>query len=141
MQFRPKRTEEPEINLIPLIDVLLMALIFLLLTTSFSNQSQLRLQLPSARSHSKLQVPTVRVTIDAQGQYFVAGKALLNTRESVLRQAMKDAAGSQGSPVVIIEADRRTPEGAVVEVMDVARQLGFVHLTFATQKASGSGTP
>jgi len=141
MQFRPKRTEEPEINLIPLIDVLLMALIFLLLTTSFSHEAQLRLRLPSAHSQSKTLQPTVRIAIDAQGQYYVGGKALLNTRESVLRQAMREAAGTQKEPVVIIEADRRTPNGAVVEVMDVARQLGFVHLTFATQKASGGSAP
>ena len=141
MQFRPKRTEEPEINLIPLIDVLLMALIFLLLTTSFSHEAQLRLRLPSVHSQSKTVQPTVRIAIDAQGQYYVGGKALLNTRESVLRQAMREAAGTQKDPVVIIEADRRTPNGAVVEVMDVARQLGFVHLTFATQKSSGGSAP
>ncbi|MDA8419728.1 MAG: biopolymer transporter ExbD [Pseudomonadota bacterium] len=141
MQFRPKRIEEPEINLIPLIDVLLMALIFLLLTTSFSREAQLRLDLPSAHSQSKMQPATLRVAIDAQGQYFVGGKALLNTTESVLRQAMAEAAAGQKHPVVIIEADRRTPEGAVVRVMDVARQLGFVHLTFATQKAAGGSPP
>lgn len=141
MQFRPKRIEEPEINLIPLIDVLLMALIFLLLTTSFSHEAQLRLQLPSAHTQSKPQQPALRVAIDAGGQYFVGGKALLNTSESVLRQAMAEAAGTQKNPVVIIEADRRTPNGAVVKVMDVARQLGFVHLTFATQKATGGSAP
>lgn len=141
MQFRPKRTEEPEINLIPLIDVLLMALIFLLLTTSFSHEAQLRLQLPSARTQSKTQQPSLRVAIDAQGQYFIGGKALLNTSESVLRQAMAEAAGTQKAPLVVIEADRRTPNGAVVKVMDVARQLGFVHLTFATQKAAGGSAP
>ncbi|MDA8363642.1 MAG: biopolymer transporter ExbD [Gammaproteobacteria bacterium] len=141
MQFRAKRTEEPEINLIPLIDVLLMTLIFLLMTTSFSKEAQLRLQLPSAHAQSKPQAATLRIVIDAGGQYFIGGKALLNTSESVLRQAMAEAAGAQKNPVVIIEADRRTPEGAVVEVMDVARQLGFVHLTFATQKASGGSTP
>jgi len=142
MRFRSKRTEEPEINLIPLIDVLLMTLIFLLVTTSFSREAQLRLQLPSAHSESKPEQPTLRITVDASGQYFVGGKQLLNTSPDVLRQAMAETAGSQKDPVVIIEADRRTPNGAVVEVMDVARQLGFVHLTFATQKAAdGGATP
>ena len=77
MKFQQSRNEEPEINLIPLIDVLLMALIFLLVTTSFSNQSQLRLQLPEAGSQSVPEEPTVRITIDAQGQYFVNNKQLL----------------------------------------------------------------
>ncbi|MHB8455125.1 MAG: ExbD/TolR family protein [Acidiferrobacterales bacterium] len=140
MRFRPKRVEEPEINLIPLIDVLLMTLIFLLVTTSFSREAQLRLQLPSAHSQSTPVQPTLRITIDASGQYFVGGKQLLNTSSDVLRQAMAAAAAGQKSPVVIIEADRRTPNGAVVEVMDVARQLGFLHLTFATQKAQDGGT-
>lgn len=140
MRFRPKRTEEPEINLIPLIDVLLMTLIFLLVTTSFSREAQLRVQLPSAHSESKPVNPTLRVTVDAGGNYFVGGRQLINTSPDVLRQAMAEAAAGQKDPVVIIEADRRTPNGAVVEVMDVARQLGFFHLTFATQKASDGGT-
>ena len=140
MKFRQSRSEEPEINLIPLIDVLLMALIFLLVTTSFSNQSQLRLQLPEAGSQSVTEEPTVRITIDAQGQYFVNNKQLLKDSAELLMQTVSAAAGNRKDPIIIISADRKTPHEAVIRVMDVARRLGFTHLTFATQQAAGEGS-
>ena len=118
MNFRPRFREEPEINLIPLIDVLLMALIFLLVTTSFSHEARLRLQLPEAGSDAKLENVTLRIAIDAYGQYF---------------QAMQQAVGGRKDPVIVIQADRKTPHEAVVRVMDSARRLGYNQLTFATQ--------
>jgi biopolymer transport protein ExbD len=139
MRFRPRRTEEPEINLIPLIDVLLMALIFLLVTTSFAKMAQLRLQLPEASSDAKVENSGLRISIDAQGQYFLNDRQLLQATPEVLRQAMLQAAGGRKDPVVVIQADRRTPHEAVIRVMDVARRLGFVHLTFATQQTPGDG--
>ena len=110
MKFQQSRNEEPEINLIPLIDVLLMALIFLLVTTSFSNQSQLRLQLPEAGSQSVPEEPTVRITIDAQGQYFVNNKQLLKDSAELLMQTVSAAAGNRKDPIIIISADRKTTE-------------------------------
>jgi len=137
VKFRSRFREEPEINLIPLIDVLLMTLIFLLVTTSFSREARLRLQLPEAVSESTLESATLRITIDAGGQYFINNKQLVNASSEVLRQAMQQAAGSQKDPVIVIQADRKTPHEAVIRVMDSARRLGFTHLTFAT-KAPGS---
>jgi biopolymer transport protein ExbD len=136
MKFRESRREEPEINLIPLIDVLLMTLIFLLVTTSFSNQSQLRLQLPEAGGPTSIEDVSVRVTIDAQGQYFIDNRQLLAGTSEQLVQAMEQAAGRRKDPVVVISADRKTPHEAVIRVMDAARRLGFNHLTFATQKTT-----
>ena len=78
MQFRPRRAEEPEINLIPLIDVLLMTLIFLLVTTSFSRVAQLRLQLPEAASETRIEDAGMRISIDAKGQYYINDRQLLN---------------------------------------------------------------
>lgn len=138
MNFRPSPDEEPEINLIPLIDVLLMALIFLIVTTSFSSESQLRIRLPEAAPEAKENLPSIRVTIDAKGQYYIGDQQLLNATPEVLRNAMLHAAGSMKDPLVIINADGRTPHEAVVRVMDVARRLGFTRLTFATQQPPGS---
>lgn len=140
MKFRESRREEPEINLIPLIDVLLMTLIFLLVTTSFSNQSQLRLQLPEAGGQTNIEDVSIRVAIDAQGQYFIGNRQLLAGTTEQLMQAMGQAAGSRKDPVVVISADRKTPHEAVIRVMDAARRLGFDHITFATQRADDPGT-
>jgi biopolymer transport protein ExbD len=133
MKFRPRSREEPEINLIPLIDVLLMTLIFLLVTTSFSHEARLRLQLPEAGTDTNIESSSLRVAIDASGQYFINNKQLLNASPEILRQAMLQAAAGRKDPVIVIQADRKTPHEAVVNVMEAARLLGFTHLTFATQ--------
>ncbi len=137
MQFRQRFREEPEINLIPLIDVLLMALIFLLVTTSFSRESRLRLQLPEAASANQLESASLRIAIDAYGQYFINNRQLLNASAETLRAAMQQAVGGRKDPVIVVQADRKTPHEAVVRVMDVSRRLGYTHLTFATQAPSG----
>jgi len=138
MNFRPRQNEEPEINLIPLIDVLLMTLIFLIVTTSFSNEAQLRVRLPEASAETRENLPSVRVTIDAKGQFYIGDQQLLNATPEVLRNALVRAAGSMKDPLIIVSADGQTPHEAVVRVMDSARRLGFTHLTFATQQASGN---
>ena len=136
MQFRQRFRDEPEINLIPLIDVLLMTLIFLLVTTSFSNEARLRLQLPEAASSTAMESATLRIAIDANGQYFIGNKQLLNASVETLRAAMQQGAGGRKDPVIVIQADRKTPHEAVIRVLDVSRRLGFTHITFATQSAS-----
>ena len=133
MNFRTRTREEPEINLIPLIDVLLMTLIFLLVTTSFSHEARLRLQLPEAASDAKIESATLRIAIDARGQYFINDKQLLNTSSEALRTAMQQAIGGKKDPVIVIQADRKTPHEAVIRVMEASRRLGYTHLTFATQ--------
>jgi len=133
MQFRPRFREEPEINLIPLIDVLLMALIFLLVTTSFSKEARLQLKLPEAGVETRVQPTSLRIAIDARGQYFINNRQLLNNSIDTLRVAMQQSAGGRKDPVVVIQADKMTPHEAVIRVMEAARQLGFTHLTFATQ--------
>lgn len=139
MKFRPRRTEEPEINLIPLIDVLLMTLIFLLVTTSFSDSARLNLQLPQAASAEKRDDAGLRVGIDAAGNYFLNQKQLAGNSPQALRAALRDAAGSEVDPIVIIQADRRTPHEAVIRVLDAAQRLNFTHVTFATQSAGQGG--
>ena len=136
MKFRARTREEPEINLIPLIDVLLMTLIFLLVTTSFSREARLQLQLPEAVSDAKIESAHLRIAIDVRGQYFINDKQLLNSSVETVRAAMHQAAGGRKDPVIVIQADRQTPHEAVIRIMDVARRLGYTHLTFATQASS-----
>lgn len=131
---------DPELNFIPLIDVLLMTLIFLVVTTSFSREAQLRIKLPEASAETSVDAGALRVAIDAKGQYYVNGSQLLNTNTAVLRRAMQNAAGNNKDPVVVLYADAKTPHEAVVRAMDVARRLGFTHLTFATQPSEGQGS-
>jgi len=137
MQFRRFRStddDEPELNLIPLIDVLLMTLIFLLVTTSFSKEAHLNVRLPEAAADVKENRPSLRVTIDAKGQYFIDNQQLLNNSPETLRMAMGRAAAQMKDPLIVIHADAKTPHEAVVRVMDSARRLGLTHLTFATQQ-------
>lgn len=141
MQFRRDRHEEPELNLVPMIDVLLMTLIFLVMTTSFSKETQLSIKLPESSATAHVDQAALRVTIDAQGQYYVNDTQLLNDSPDVLRRAMAQAAGNQKDPVVVIYADGKTPHAAVVQAMDAARRLGFTHLTFATQPPPAPRAP
>jgi biopolymer transport protein ExbD len=141
MNFRPSEEDEPEINLIPLIDVLLMTLIFLIVTTSFSKEAQLRVRLPEAGAETKVDQRAMRITIDAKGQYFVNDRQLLNTSAETLRTAMAQAAGRNKDPQVVIHADGKAPHESVVRVMDTARRLGFIRLSFATQQPQGASAP
>ena len=139
MNFRQRRTEEPEINLIPFIDVLLVVLIFLMLTTTYSKFTQIELTLPVAdaekqRDHAK----EVIVSVAADGRYAVNKTATdgksLDTLASALQSAAKAGAGS----VLIISADAAAPHQSVVTVMEAARRVGLTQITFATQ-SSASG--
>ncbi len=135
MNFRPGGDDdEPEINLIPLIDVLVLTLIFLLVTTSFSKEAQLNVRLPQAVSEDKPEPNAVRVAIDANGRIYINNTQLLNAAPETLRQVLAQAAGSHKDPLVTIHADGKAPHEAVVRVMDAARRLGFARLSFATQQ-------
>ena len=138
MRFTDRRHEDPDINLIPMIDVLLMTLIFLIATTSFSRESQLRIKLPEAAATAAPEAGQIRIAIDAQGHYFINDTQVLDPRPDTLQRAMQLAAGRKQDPLVIIYADAKTPHEAVVRAMDAARRLGFVNLTFATQQKRGT---
>ena len=142
MKFSRSSQEEVTINLTPLIDIVFLLLIFFMVSTTFSKESQLRIRLPDANPDSAVEQQPSRlvVAITASGDYSIrspnesTGHHLLSRERSVLAEAM--AKGAQGTDelVVVIRADRNTPHEAVVRVMDVARKLGLVRITFATQK-------
>lgn len=125
--------DEPEINLVPLIDVILVLIIFFVITTTFDSRSTLQLQLPSASSEPAAdQVQSLSVLINADGRYFVGDQEVLRTDIDALKQALATAAGEDRSRPVLLRADARTPHQAVVTALDALGQLGFRRISIAT---------
>ena len=136
MKFRQRSRDEPEINLIPFIDVLLVVLIFLMLSTTFSKFTQLQVQLPVANTEAARNHPReVIVAVSSDGRYAV-NKAVLNGRGlEALAAALKAASAAGPDTVLIISADAAASHQSVVLVMEAARRAGLSHITFATQSA------
>ena len=129
--------EEPEINLIPFIDVLLVVLIFLMLTTTFSRYTELQVRLPVADADAAKQAPKELVVgVGRDGRYALDGRVLEAATVDMLAQALQAAAKGQTDTVVVISADAAASHQAVIQVMDAARRSGLAQLTFATQTAS-----
>ncbi len=133
MNFRKPRREEPEVNLIPLVDVALLLVVFFMLSTTFNKQSAITLDLPEASAEQR-QAPEkpLEITIDAEGRFYVNQQRVINTQIETLKQAIRVAAGDDTKIPLLISADAKTAHQAVVTAMDAAGQLGFVHLSLAT---------
>ena len=138
MNIRPRHRDEPEINLIPFIDVLLVILIFLMLSTTYSKFTELQLTLPVADVEQQRDRPReVIVAVTADGRYSI-NKTVVDDRSAVsLAQALMAAAGSQKDTVLIISADATASHQSVVTVMEAARRAGIAQITFAAQTTSG----
>jgi len=136
MKLRPRRREDFELNVTPLIDVVFLLLIFFMVSTTFEKQSQMKITLPEASEEVTDKIPdSVTVEVDTQGRVFVNKKSLLNSQSLTIREAIRDATHDMKTPTVIIRADANATHQSVIKVMDAARQLGLVKITFATQKA------
>lgn len=135
---RGKKHEELEMNLVPLIDVLLVIIIFLVVSATFSRLSELQINLPTAQANAPEDKPIfVNVEVDATGHYVVNKQAVAEATVPALTAALKLAAGQQKEPTIIINADANTTHQSVVNVMEAARVAGYVHITFQTQVKSG----
>ncbi len=133
MNMRSPDKTELDVNVTPLIDVVFLLLIFFMVSTTFDHESQIEITLPQATIDTPLKKDsTIEVTVNAEGIYFVNGQRVVNTQLSTLKQAMLKVAKGQSDPPVVLSADANSTHQAVVKVMDAARQLGFVHLSFAT---------
>jgi biopolymer transport protein ExbD len=144
MNFRPRPREEPEINLIPFIDVLLVILIFLMLTTTYSKFTELQLTLPVADAEQQRDYPKeVVVAVASDGRYAVNKTGIEGKSVAVLATALRNAAQAGPGSIVIISADATAPHQAVVSVMEAARSVGLTQITFATQSSAraGAGAP
>lgn len=134
MRIRDDRAhDEPEINLIPLIDVILVLIIFFVITTTFDARSTLQLQLPNAKGEPTAdQIKSLSVLINAEGRYFVGDQEVLRTDIDALKQALATAGGNDRARPVLLRADARTPHQAVVTALDALGQLGFRTISIAT---------
>jgi len=138
MNLRGLRSrDDPEINFIPLIDVLLVILIFLMVTTTYQRVAELQITLPEADAEQVKERPReVNVGVDAQGRYVVDKTVFAYTGVPALAEALKRAAGDAKDPVVIISADANATHQSVIHVMEAARIAGYIHITFATQSTA-----
>lgn len=137
MNFRPRTTAEPEINLIPFIDVLLVVLIFLMLSTTYSKFTELQLTLPTANAEQLRDRPKeIIVSVASDGRYAVGRVALEGKTVADMVEALRNAATAGKDSVIIISADALAPHQSVVSVMEAARRVGLQQITFATQTAA-----
>jgi len=140
VNLKRKREEEIELNLTPLIDVVFLLLIFFMVTTSFNKLAALKIELPEADGEKSEQPATVLdLSINATGSFFINQKPLVNNEVDTIRKAIQKESNGQLDIPFIISADARTQHQYVVTAMDVARKLGFVHLTFSTKKPKADG--
>ena len=131
---RGRAKEDPEINLIPLIDVLLVILIFLMITTTYSKFAELQINLPTADVEKQLERPNeVNVMVSMDGRYLINRIPYLFKNVDDLALAMKAAAAEQKDPVVVINADAKATHQSVIHIMEAARLAGLAHISFATQ--------
>ena len=140
MNFRPRAKDEPEINLIPFIDILLVVVIFLMLTTTYSKFTEMQLKLPVADTEAQRDYPKeVVVAVSADGRYMVNHQAVDGRSTDVLAAALADAAKAGKDSVVIITADATATHQSVITVMEAARRAGLTQITFATQSSAQAG--
>lgn len=139
MRFRRPLDEEPEVNLIPLIDILLVVLIFLAISTTYSKYAELKIELPTADAMQPAVRPNeINVAVTADGRYALERKVIGAPEVPELAAALQRAAQGKDSPLIIINADAQAPHQAVISVMEAARLAGIVRISFATQKTRGA---
>ncbi len=136
MNFRRGREREaPEVNLIPLIDVLVVVLIFLFLTTTYNRFAELQINLPEATAEKAAQPPQVlNVAVDATGKYAINGVPTPYGNADNFAERLREAAKGAKEPVVAISADAQATHQAVINVMESARIAGYNHISFTTQR-------
>ena len=135
MNFQRGRTrEEPEINLIPMIDVLLVIIIFLMLTTTYAKFSGLEINLPTAEANKQPEKPNeIDVAVTAAGQILINKSPLAAADVKAIADGLRRAAGDRNDPVIVINADANATHPSVVDVMQAAQTAGYPHISFATQ--------
>ncbi len=140
MRFRRAALEEPEINLIPLIDVLLVVLIFLAVSTTYARFSQLQIELPSAEANRPSnELNELQVGVTADGRFAVDHTVVTITDAPALAELLRARAQHLASPVVVINADAQSSHQSVITVMEAARLAGLTRLSFATQRHGAGG--
>lgn len=136
MQFRRQANQDEQINLTPLIDVVFLLLIFFMVSTTFTKESHLEIDLPEASAEPVTATETAMIdlTINASGDYAINGQVVVNQQAVTLRRALNELAQGDNTLPLTITADATTPHQAVVRAMDVAGQLGFAQLRITTRQ-------
>jgi biopolymer transport protein ExbD len=138
MRFRPRAfREEPEINFIPLIDVLLVILIFLMVTTTYSRFAELQINLPTAEAKKAPErLDQIDVGVDAKGNYSINKEVVSAANRDALAAQLKRAAGGMKDPVIVINADAQASHQSVIRIMEAAQAAGYGKITFTIQTPS-----
>lgn len=138
MQFRRQSTQEEQVNLTPLIDVVFLLLIFFMVSTTFTKETHLEIALPEASVEpvAAASNESIEIVIQASGNYIVNGQALVNQQSLTLQRALSLVADGDVNKPLTVTADANTPHQAVVKAMDVAGQLGFSQLRITTRQPS-----
>jgi len=135
LNLRKFRREELSVNLTPLIDVVFLLLIFFMVTTTFRDESAIKIDLPQASNKPVEQVGhPLEIVIDRDGHYYIDKQQVINTQIDTLKRALRKAKGDRKSPPVIISADAMAPHQSVVTAMDAARQVGLLRMSISTRK-------
>jgi biopolymer transport protein ExbD len=135
LNLRRTRTDEPEVNLTPLIDVVFILLIFFMVSTTFQRESEIKIELPEASAEPvEEKKDKLEIVIDADGHYFIDEQQVVNTELETLKTAIRKSLGEQTEIPVVIRADRQTPYESVVRAMDATSQLGLIHMSLATSE-------
>jgi len=137
MRFARTQKEDPEINLIPMIDVLLVIIIFLMLTTTYSRFAELKINLPSADAERKPERSNeINVVISANGQYVLQRKPVQFRDVASLAEELRRAGTSMKDAIVVVNADNNANYQSVIRVMDAARQAGYGQVVFAVEQTT-----
>ena len=140
MRFHRPPSDDPEINLIPFIDVLLVILIFLMLSTTYSKFTELQVNLPTADADATRDRPDeIVVAVSGDGRYALDGHAVEGRSVELLTASLRQAASDRKDPFVIISADAAAAHQSVINVLDAARRAGLVKVTFAAQTSHAGG--
>jgi len=135
MNLQPSDSDEPEVNLTPLIDVVFLLLIFFMVSTTFEHQSRIQIELPEATAEAtKPDDESLEIIIDAQGRYFLGEQQVVNTELKTLKGAISKVVGGREGLPVIIRADAKTPHQAVITALDATSQLGLTRISLATTR-------
>ncbi len=138
MNLRPKRKDPPEINVTSLVDVVFLLLIFFMVSTTFERETRIKVELPAASPQAAEEDKTrpIDVTVDAQGNFYVDQREVVNTRMETLKRALAKVLQAHGpQPTLLITADGRSPHQSVITVMDAASQLGIFDMSFAARQS------
>jgi biopolymer transport protein ExbD len=136
VNLQPGGTDEPDVNLTPLIDVVFLLLIFFMVSTTFEHQSRIQIELPEASAEPvKPEDESLEIIVDAQGRFFIGDEQVVNSQVKTLKGAITRFIGERKDMSVTVRADANTPHQAVVTVLDATSQLGLTRISLATTKA------